>query len=41
MGVTVPDKVDAMHEAKLAKMNKVSDAAFDKAYVMDMIKAVP
>lgn len=39
MGVSVPDKVDSMHEAKLAKMNKMSGAAFDKAYVMDMIKA--
>jgi putative membrane protein len=39
MGVSVPDKVDAMHQEKLAKMNKMTGAAFDKAYVMDMIKA--
>jgi putative membrane protein len=39
MGVSVPDKVDAMHQEKLAKMSKMSGAAFDKTYVMDMIKA--
>lgn len=39
LGVSIPDKVDAKHEAKLAKMNKMSGAAFDKAYVMDMVKA--
>jgi putative membrane protein len=39
MGVSVPDKVDAAHQGKLAKLSKLSGAAFDKAYVMDMIKA--
>jgi putative membrane protein len=38
MNVTVPDKVNAMHKAKIAKMEKMSGPAFDKAYVNDMVK---
>ncbi len=37
MGVTVPDKLDAMHQAKVDKLSGMSGAAFDKAYVNAMV----
>ena len=37
-GITVPDKLDAKHQAMVDKMNKLSGAAFDKAYVAEMVK---
>lgn len=39
LGVTVPEKVDAMHQDKVAKMEKMSGAAFDKSYVNGMVMA--
>jgi putative membrane protein len=39
MNVTVPEKVDAKHQAMIAKMSALSGAAFDKAYVKGMVKA--
>ena len=39
LGATVPEDLDAMHKAKVAKMDKMSGAAFDKAYVNGMIMA--
>jgi putative membrane protein len=39
MNVTVPGKVDAKHQAMIAKMSALSGAAFDKAYVKGMVKA--
>jgi putative membrane protein len=39
MNVTVPEKVDAKHQATIAKMSALSGAAFDKAYVKGMLKA--
>ena len=39
MGVEVPAAVDAMHQAKIDRLDKMSGAAFDKAYVKRMIKA--
>ncbi len=39
MGVTVPAKVDAKHQAKVDKMSGMSGAAFDKMYVSEMVKA--
>ena len=39
LNVTLPDKVDSMHQAKIDKMNKMSGASFDKAYVNGMIIA--
>jgi putative membrane protein len=37
--VTLPDRVNAEHQAKIDKMEKMSGAAFDKAYVNAMVKA--
>ena len=39
MNVMVPDKVDAKHQAMIAKMSAMSGAAFDTAYVKGMVKA--
>lgn len=39
LGVTLPDKVNAKHQAKIDKMEKMSGAAFDKAYVNGMVMA--
>jgi putative membrane protein len=39
LGVTLPEKVDATHQAKIDKMEKMSGAAFDKAYVNGMVMA--
>jgi len=39
MNVTMPAKVDAKHQAMIAKMSALSGAAFDKAYVNGMVKA--
>jgi putative membrane protein len=36
-GLTVPDKLDAKHQAMVDKLSKLSGAAFDKEYVMDMV----
>lgn len=38
MGVTVPEKVDAPHQAMINKMSAMSGAAFDSAYVKGMVK---
>ncbi len=38
LNATVPAKVDAMHQATIDKMSGMSGAAFDTAYVKDMIK---
>jgi putative membrane protein len=35
--VTLPDKVNAMHQAKIDKMDKMSGTAFDQAYVNAMV----
>ncbi len=37
LGVTIPAELNAMHHAMVAKMEKMSGPAFDKAYVSDMI----
>jgi putative membrane protein len=37
MNVTPPDKVSAEHQAKIDKMSKMSGAAFDTAYVKEMV----
>lgn len=37
MGVTVPDKLDSMHQAKVDKLSGMSGAGFDKAYVNAMV----
>ena len=37
MNVPVPDKVSAEHQAKIDKMSKLSGAAFDTAYVKEMV----
>lgn len=39
LGVTLPEKVNAMHQAKIDKMEKMSGTAFDKAYVNGMVMA--
>jgi putative membrane protein len=39
MNVMVPEKVDAKHQAMIAKMSALSGAHFDKAYVNKMVKA--
>jgi putative membrane protein len=39
MSVEVPEKVDAKHQMLIDKMSAMSGAAFDKAYVKEMIKA--
>ena len=38
MNVTVPDKVSAKHQAGIARMSKLSGAAFDTAYAKDMVE---
>lgn len=38
LNLPVPEKVSPKHQAKIDKMSKMSGAAFDKAYVQDMIK---
>lgn len=37
LGVTVPTKISAKHEAAIKKMSALSGAAFDNAYVPDMV----
>jgi putative membrane protein len=37
--VEVPTKVDALHQAKIDKMSALSGAAFDSAYVKEMVGA--
>ncbi|MCA1609562.1 MAG: DUF4142 domain-containing protein [Acidobacteria bacterium] len=37
-GMTLPSAVDPAHKAAMDKMAKLSGAAFDKAYVADMVK---
>ena len=36
-GLTLPGELDAKHKAKMAKMQKLSGAAFDRAYMDDML----
>jgi len=38
-GITIPDKLDAKHQAMVDKMNGLSVTAFDKAYVDAMVAA--
>ena len=38
-GLTLPDKLDAKHQAMVDKLSKLSGAEFDKAYVAGMVKA--
>ena len=38
-GITLPDKLDAKHQAMVDKMNGFSDAAFDNSYVAAMVAA--
>jgi putative membrane protein len=38
-GITIPDKLDSKHQAIVDKMNGMSVADFDKAYVNAMVKA--
>ena len=37
MNVPLPDKVSAEHQAKIDKMSKLTGAAFDVAYVKEMV----
>ena len=37
-GVTLPAKLDTLHESKVDKFGKLSGEQFDKAYVAEMIK---
>ena len=37
-GVTVPTKLDTMHQEMIDSLNSMSGAAFDKAYITDMVK---
>jgi putative membrane protein len=39
MSLMVPDKVSAPHQAKIDKMSKTSGAAFDSAYITEMVAA--
>jgi putative membrane protein len=39
MGVEIPARVDAIRQAKIDRLAKMSGAAFDKAYVKGIIKA--
>jgi putative membrane protein len=39
LGTTLPEKVDATHEAKIDKMEKKSGTDFDSAYVNAMVMA--
>ena len=36
-GMTLPTDLDAAHKAKMAKMQKLSGAAFDRAYMDEML----
>ena len=36
-GITLPAEPDAQHKSKMAKMEKLSGAAFDRAYMDDMV----
>ena len=36
-GLTLPSDLDAKHKSKMAKMQKLSGAAFDRAYMDDML----
>jgi putative membrane protein len=36
--ITIPDKLDAKHQAVVDKMSKMSGAEFDKGYVAEMVK---
>lgn len=38
-GMTLPEKLDAEHQAKSDKLAKLEGDAFDKAYVMEMVAA--
>lgn len=38
-GITLPDKLDAKHQAMVDKLSGLSGAAFDKAYVEAMVTA--
>jgi putative membrane protein len=38
-GVTLPDSLDAKHQAMVAKMSALTGAEFDDAYINGMIKA--
>ena len=38
-GVTLPDSLDAKHQARVDKMSALFGAAFDDAYIAGMIKA--
>lgn len=37
-GVTLPTALDAKHQAVVAKLNRLSGAAFDRAYAKEMVK---
>jgi putative membrane protein len=37
LGVRIPDKVNAKEQAMIDKMSAMSEAAFDKAYVKEMV----
>ena len=37
-GVTLPTELDAAHKATQAKLAQLSGAAFDRAYMQDMVK---
>lgn len=37
-GVTLPTKLDTMHQDMIDSLNGMSGAAFDKAYISDMVK---
>ena len=37
MNVTVPDKLDAKHQAKVDKFSKMNGASFDSAYIKEML----
>ena len=39
LGVTLPEKIDATHQAKIDKMEKMSGTTFDSAYVNAMVTA--
>ena len=37
-GITLPAELDSAHQALVDKLSKLSGAAFDKAYITDMVK---
>jgi putative membrane protein len=37
-GITLPTALDAKHQAMVAKMSRLSGAAFDRAYAKEMVK---